>query len=239
MRCLIWYCQGLGSPLTSQKLRELCAKYLLSTIFLFEIRNEEKLGKIKRRMGFINGDYMIIVEKSSWLVLWLNLEGDLKVGRDMAYFVWYEYNNYIEGLMVDGSFGVTLISSTIRMGVAGLKAVMLQSLSVFFVGKDSVESMEAIRDDTRISGYASLPCDRVAAQRSSFPSWDISKFIRKQYAAAVGMVRAGSVKKISKNRNWKSLYVLISVGHGVMQLVSVNVSSCLHLRISVDCDNGF
>lgn len=71
MRILSWNCQGLGPPLTVCHLKALCLKYKPGIVFLMETRQQSgSMDKIRRKLGFDKGGYVIPREAAGGLPLW-------------------------------------------------------------------------------------------------------------------------------------------------------------------------
>ena len=71
MIAISWNCQGAGSALTIQALRELKKKYDPDFIFLMETKNKSwRLERMRKKMGFEDGYYVEPKGLSGGLALW-------------------------------------------------------------------------------------------------------------------------------------------------------------------------
>ncbi|KAH7840676.1 hypothetical protein Vadar_020103 [Vaccinium darrowii] len=83
MLILTWNCLGVGRTLTGQALSDLVHKNRPSILFLMESKNNKvKLETIRRRLGFVNSNYVDPEGLSGGLALWWNSDVELEV--DMA-----------------------------------------------------------------------------------------------------------------------------------------------------------
>ena len=80
MKVISWNCQGIGSALIVQALRELRRKYDPNLVFLMETRNgREVLEKVKGRMRYANNYYVDLEGLSESLALWWDDEVKVKI----------------------------------------------------------------------------------------------------------------------------------------------------------------
>ena len=80
MKVISWNCQGIGSPLTVEALKELRKSYDPQFLFLMETKNkEEKLEMLRRRNGFEKGVYVEPEGLSGGLAVWWKGQDEVKI----------------------------------------------------------------------------------------------------------------------------------------------------------------
>lgn len=80
MTYLSWNCQGLGRPLTIQKLRELIRSHAPSVVFLMETKQGSyRVNGLRRRFGYSKGLVVDPCGLSGGLALWWRLDVDVNV----------------------------------------------------------------------------------------------------------------------------------------------------------------
>ncbi|TYG78784.1 hypothetical protein ES288_D02G088000v1 [Gossypium darwinii] len=75
MNILSWNCQGLRRSTTVRALNRLVRKHNPFIVFLIETKQkQEKLERIRNRMGFVEGFYVDPLGLSSGLALWWKID---------------------------------------------------------------------------------------------------------------------------------------------------------------------
>lgn len=88
MKFLSWNCQGLGSSLTVQSLKELHRKFKFDIVFLMETRNSrKKLEKVRNKLRLPNGVYVDPVGLGGGLALWWSREVDIHIRMKSRNFI--------------------------------------------------------------------------------------------------------------------------------------------------------